>query len=92
MLRRPAVLQRVGVGSQLLSVDAAAFGQPVERVLQLWLFTSAVDFCAVAGGNERGLGVVRQFVAKCVERGRDLLYGERKPATQIERRGFVIDA
>ena len=49
-----AVFQRVGMGAQEARGHAAGLRQPVHRVFHGLLVTGAVNFCAVAGGDDGG--------------------------------------
>jgi hypothetical protein len=84
------VLQGVGMRSQQGGRDAAAVRQPVQRVVQVGLFAGAIDFGAVAGRQQRGLGLARQRLAQGAQSGLDLVQGVGEPAAQIERCGGVV--
>ncbi len=97
MARHEAFLERVGVRAQQRRAHAAAVGEPVERMVQRRLLAGAVDLGAVAGGEDGGFHLrmargAAQRLAQALQRGRDLVDGERKTAAQIERRGRVVDA
>ena len=93
MPRRGAVFQHVGVVEHALAADAALRRQPVDgrahQVAGLAVLGGDVQLGAVAGGQQRRLGLVVRpdALAKAVQRRRQLLRRERKPAAQVERRG-----
>ncbi len=89
---RRVVVQHVGVVQQLLWAHAAGLGQPVDGGFERHVLGGAVDFGAVAGGEQRDLGLLRQAGAKTLQGGGQLIEREREPAAQIERRGLMVDS
>jgi hypothetical protein len=90
--RRLRIFQGVDVGPQHGGGDAAAMGQPVQRMVGLVRLARAIDLGAVAGGDDGGFRMVRKGLSQSLQRGRDLVDGKGKTAAQIQRRGCVIDA
>ena len=92
-----AVFQRVRMRAQHLAADAAAVRQPVQRVVHCGMVARAVNFGAVAGGNDGRFDTtvriaLAQRLAQTLQRGRNLVERERETAAQIERRGGVVNA
>ena len=76
---------------------AAAVRQPVQRVVHCGMVARAVNFGAVAGGNDGRFDTtvriaLAQRLAQTLQRGRNLVERERETAAQIERRGGVVNA
>src|SRR3569623_3701742 len=67
-------------------------GQPVESSLDVTSLAGAVDLRAVARGEDRGLGLVRERAAQGAQSGLELVHGIGEPPAQVERRGGVVDA
>jgi len=68
----------------------AGLGQPAQGVVDLHVVGRAVHLGAVAGGEDRRLGVPQVRLAQAVQRRRDLVDRERETAAQIQRRGVVV--
>ena len=86
------VLELVGVRAQILGRNAAALGQPSQRLLHRCFITGAVNLGAVAGRNNRGLGAMGHGLAQCFEFHLELVGREREAAPHVQRSRGVIDA
>ena len=73
----------VGVGAQFVGGDAAALGQPGQRLFHRGLVAGAVNFGAVAGGNDGRFRVAVQRLAQGLQVRFDLVHGERKSAPHV---------
>ena len=98
MARHMAVFQQIGVRAQQFGRDAAAVGQPVQRMVHGRHFGRAVDLGTVAGGENGGLdgavlaaGAGQRF-AQALQRGHDLVKRERETSPHIKRSRVVVDA
>jgi hypothetical protein len=85
-------LQHVGVLGQLRAAHAAGLRQPVDGRRQQLARRGAVQFGAVAGGDQGSLGRAAQPLAQLVQRGRELVEREREPPAQVQRGGVVVEA
>ncbi|MCY1372104.1 hypothetical protein D9M69_592870 [compost metagenome] len=96
MARGFVVVQGVGMRAQQRRRDAAALGQPADRVVERGMLGGAVDLGAVAGGNDRGFDLRMapggERTAQALQRGCQLIERERETTAQIERRGRVVQA
>ncbi len=94
--RHVLLRQRVGVRAQHGRRDAAAVRQPAQRVVERGMVGGAVDLGAVARRDDGGLDIrvapAAEGAAQALQRGRDLVEREREAATQVERRGRVVQA
>ena len=87
-----AVGQAVGVRAQRLHRHAARLRQPGQGVFEVGFVACAVNFGAVAGGNDGCLRRLGHGAAQALEVRLDHVQGERKPATQVQRCGGVVDS
>jgi hypothetical protein len=96
MARRLVVVQRIGMRAQQGRGDAAALGQPLDRVVERQVLGGAVDLGAVAGRDDGGLHVGMPVGAEgtpqALQRGGNLVDREREPTAQVKRRGRVVQA
>ena len=83
-------LQRVGMAAQQTGRNAAVVRQPVQRAIHVVAVADAVDFGAVAGGEQRCLGLARQRGAQSTQGGLDLIHRIGETAAQIERCGVMV--
>ncbi len=95
-----AAFEHVGVAQQFVGRDAAGARQPVDgRMTELLdrlaqLRRRHIQFGAVAGGQQRRFRLrrARQLLVQGLERRGDLVDRKRKPSTQVNSGGCVVES
>ena len=84
--------QGVDVIVQTVGAHATRLGQPLQRLGHGDFLRGAINFGAVASGEDGGLGLRAKTLTQTVEHRPDLLNGKCEPAPQIERSGGVVES
>ena len=82
----------VNVVVQAVGAHATRLGQPLQRLGHGDFLRCAINFGAVASGEDGGLGLRAKTLTQTVEHRPDLLNGKCEPAPQIERSGGVVES
>ena len=83
-------LQDVSMGAQQGRGNTARMRQPVDGFIQIGHTARAINFGAVAGGQQRGLRMAGQRGAQAAQRGLNLVHSIGKATAQIERCRVVV--